>query len=74
MPGILLLLQTVRQNVHQISHSLDKKKFSEPKIYTGVVDITLWNELSKEEHKQALSKEYLLKNVFTSKKNNSLAS
>ena len=52
MSNILLLLQ----NVHQNRHSLDKKKFSVPKIYTGGVDITLWNELSKEEQKQALSK------------------
>jgi integrase len=39
---------------------LDKKKFSVPKIYTGGVDITLWNELSKEEQKQALSKDWYI--------------
>jgi integrase len=60
MSGILLLLQTVHQNVHQNRHSLDKKNFSVPKIYSGGVDITLWNELSKEEHKQALSKDWYI--------------
>jgi hypothetical protein len=39
---------------------LDKKNFSVPKIYTGGVDITLWNELSKEEQKQALSKDWYI--------------
>jgi integrase len=60
MSNILLLLQRVHQNVHQNRHSLDKKKFSRPKIYTGGVDITLWNELSKEEQKQALTKDWYI--------------
>jgi integrase len=60
MSNILLLLQRVHQNVHQTRHSLDKKKFSEPKIYTGGVDITLWNELSKEEQKNAISKDWYI--------------
>ena len=60
MSNILLLLQRVHQNVHQNRHSLDKKNFSVPKIYTGGVDITLWNELSKEEQKQALSKDWYI--------------
>jgi integrase len=60
MSNILLLLQRVHQNVHQTRHSLDKKKFSEPKIYTGGVDITLWNELSKEEQNQAISKDWYI--------------
>ena len=60
MSNILLLLQRVHQNVHQTRHSLDKKKFSEPKIYTGGVDITFWNELSKEEQNQAISKDWYI--------------
>ena len=60
MSNILLLLQRVHQNVHQTRHSLDKKKFSEPKIYTGGVDITLWNELSKEEQSHAISKDWYI--------------
>lgn len=60
MSNILLLLQRVHQNVHQTIHSLDKKKFSEPRIYTGGVDITLWNELSKEKQNLAISKEWYI--------------
>ena len=60
MSNILLLLQRVHQNVHQNRHSLDKKNFSVPKIYTGGVDITLWNELSKEEQKNSLSKDWYI--------------
>ena len=60
MSNILLLLQKVHQNVHQKRHSLDKKKFSEPRIYTGGVDVTIWNELSKEEQKNALSKDWYI--------------
>ena len=60
MSNILLLLQRVHQNVHQIRHSLDKKNFLEPKIYTGGVNITLWNELSKEEQNNALSKDWYI--------------
>jgi len=36
MSNILLLLQRVHQNVHQIRHSLDKKNFLNPK-FTPVV-------------------------------------
>jgi integrase len=60
MSNILLLLQRVHQNVHQKRHSLDTKKFSEPRIYTGGVDITIWNELSKEAQNQALSKDWYI--------------
>ena len=60
MSSILLLLQRVHQNVHQTGHTLAKKNFSQPRIYTGGVDITLWNELSKEEQKQALSKDWYI--------------
>ena len=37
-----------------------QKKFSEPRIYTGGVDITLWNELSKEEQNNAISKDWYI--------------
>lgn len=60
MSSILLLLQRVHQNVHQTRHSLTKKKFSEPKIYTGGVNVTLWNELSKEEQNKAMSKDWYI--------------
>ncbi|MFV8367621.1 tyrosine-type recombinase/integrase [Flavobacterium sp. XS1P27] len=60
MSSILLLLQRVHQNVHQTVHTLTPKKYSEPRIYTGGVDITLWNQLSKEEQNTALSKDWYI--------------
>jgi len=64
MSSILLLLRRVHQNVHQTVHQtrhvLTEKKFSEPKIYTGGVDITLWNQLSKEEQNNAMSKDWYI--------------
>jgi hypothetical protein len=60
MSGVLLLLQTVHQNVHQTGYTLAKKNFSQPKIYSGGVDITLWNELSKEEQNNAISKDWYI--------------
>lgn len=60
MSSILLLLQRVHQNVHQTVHTLTPKKYSEPKIYTGGVDITLWNQLSKEVQNTALSKDWYI--------------
>lgn len=60
MSSILLLLQKVHQNVHQTGHALTKKNFSEPRIYTGGVDITLWNKLSKQEQNKAISKDWYI--------------
>jgi len=60
MSSILLLLQKVHQTVHQTSQILPKKTFSKPRIYTGGVDITLWNELSKNEQTIALSKDWYI--------------
>lgn len=54
MSRILLLLQ----RVHQTVYTLTKKNYSEPRIYTGGVDITLWNELSKDEQNKAISKNW----------------
>ena len=56
MSSILLLLQRVHQNVHQTVHTLTPKKYSEPRIYTGGVDITLWNQFSKLEQSTAFLK------------------
>jgi hypothetical protein len=58
MSSILLLLQRVHQNVHQTVHTLTPKKYSKPRIYTGGVDITLWNQFSKLEQSTALSKDW----------------
>lgn len=73
MRNILLLLQTVHQNVHQTGHILQpKKKFTIPKIYTGGVDITLWGQLSKAEQNQALSKDWYIYYKFLDEKTNKL--
>jgi hypothetical protein len=49
-----------------------KLNYSEPKIYTGGVDISQWSKLSKKEQKQALSKHwyvyYYFRNPVTQKK------
>ena len=72
MSNILLLLQRVHQNVHQTGHTLAKKKFSQPRIYTGGVDITLWNELSKEEQNKAISKDWYIYYKFIDDTNGKL--
>ena len=55
MPAISLLLQ----NVHGIVHVFDlKMNYSEPKIYTGGIDITQWSKLSKAQQKKALEKDW----------------
>lgn len=56
MSRVLLLLQ----RVHQTVQTLIQKKYSEPRIYTGGVDIILWNQLSKEEQNAALSKDWYI--------------
>lgn len=46
-------------NVHVIVHDLPMKtNYSEPKIYTGGVDIKLWNKLSNKDKAIALSKDW----------------
>jgi integrase len=55
MPSILLLLQTV----HDIVHDLPMKpNYTEPKIYTGGIEIKQWSKLSKSVKDDALSKEW----------------
>lgn len=55
MSQLFLLLQ----NVHTIVHTFPmKNNFSKPKIYTGGVDISQWNKLSKSEKELALSKDW----------------
>jgi hypothetical protein len=54
MPNLLVLLQ----RVHQTGHILTQKKYSEPRIYTGGIDITIWNQFSKLEQFTALSRDW----------------
>lgn len=73
MSNILLLLLSVHQNVHQTTQILSlKKNYSTPRIYTGGVDITLWNQLSKEEQNKALSKDWYIYYKFIDEKTDKL--
>jgi integrase len=55
MPSFFLLLQGVHDRVHDLPMKLN---YSEPKIFTGGVDITTWSKLSAKEKKSALSKSW----------------
>lgn len=57
MSSILLLLQNVHETVHDFTMKLN---YSEPKIFTGGVDITQWNKLSKVQQNDALKKDWYL--------------
>jgi integrase len=55
MSSISVLLLNVHENVHVLRMKLN---YSEPKIYTGGVDINQWSKLSKKEQKAALQKNW----------------
>ncbi len=55
MASILLLLQTVHQNVHQNEM---KPNYSKPLIFTGGVNISQWKKLSIEDRKNVISREW----------------
>ena len=55
MSSIFLLLQKVHENVHVLSM---KANYSEPKIYTGGVDINQWSKLNNSERTKALKKDW----------------
>tara|TARA_R110002050_G_scaffold204522_4_gene340211 strand:- start:145849 stop:146319 length:471 start_codon:yes stop_codon:yes gene_type:complete len=55
MSSIFLLLQKVHDSVHDFPM---KANYSEPKIFTGGVDISQWNKLSRKEQRTALSKSW----------------
>jgi len=52
MPKLIEILQNENISVNP------KKKYSEPKIYTGGVDVSKWGKLSKTEKEKALSKHW----------------
>lgn len=64
-----LLLRAVHKNVHKIKMI---RPFSSPKIYTGGVDISTWSELTKDQQRDALSKEWYLYYLFRSPKTDKL--
>ena len=55
MSSIFLLLQNVHDNVHDFGMKLN---YSDPKIYTGGVDVNTWSKLTKQQQKQALDKDW----------------
>ena len=55
MSSIFLLLQKVHENVYDFPMKLN---YSEPKIYTGGVDINTWTKLSRATQREALNKEW----------------
>lgn len=67
MSKIFLLLQKVHDLVHDLEHNpqinqfqnlLKQKDFTAPKIFTGGVNILLWNQLNESEKAKALSKSW----------------
>lgn len=69
MSTLFLLLQQVHDKVHDSAMALD---FSEPKIYTGGVDINTWSKLSAKDKKQALSKPWYVYYSFRNPKTGKL--
>ncbi len=68
MSTISLLLQAVHVSVHDLPM---KTNYSEPKIFTGGVEFSQWNKLSKQEQNEAISKDwyvyYSIRNPKTEK-------
>lgn len=68
MSKIFLHLQKVHDLVHDLEHYskinhfnlLKQKDFTAPKIFTGGVNILLWNQLSESEKAKALSKSWYI--------------
>jgi hypothetical protein len=65
MPLSFLLLQNVNETVNNLSLKLD---YSEPKIYTGGVDVSSWSSLTKTQQKEALSKSWFIYYSFRNPK------
>lgn len=57
MPNFKDFLANVHENVHDLRA---KKQFTEPKIYTGGVDVSKWKQLSKEDQAKALKKAWYI--------------
>ena len=55
MSTIFLLLRAVHDTVHDLPM---KYNYSEPKIFTGKVDVSQWNKLTKQEQNEAISKDW----------------
>ena len=69
MSKISLLLHSVHDLVHTFNMNIN---FSEPKIYTGGVDISTWSSLSKPVQKEALLKKWYIYYSFRDSKTGKL--
>jgi integrase len=69
MQSISLLLRAVHVPVHDLPMKLN---YNTPKLYTGGIDISRWNKLSKAEQKEALAKEWYLYYSFRDSKTKKL--
>jgi integrase len=69
MTSIFLLLQKVHEKVHYLPL---KMKYSEPRFYTGGVNINSWSTYSKEEQKVALTKDWYVYFSFRNPQTNKL--
>ena len=56
MPTLTDILKNVNDLVNDFDSAEPKRKYSEPKIYTGGIDVSKWNKLSKKSKDKALSK------------------
>ncbi|WP_047544861.1 tyrosine-type recombinase/integrase [Psychroserpens sp. Hel_I_66] len=61
MSAISLLLQNVHESVHDFKM---KPRFSEPKLYTGGVDISKWSRLTRKEQQAALAADWYIRYSF----------
>ncbi|CAL2106369.1 Core-binding (CB) domain-containing protein [Tenacibaculum sp. 190524A02b] len=64
MKKLSLLLTTVHDSVHYLEKMKEKKKYSDPEIYTGGVDIKKWNKLPQEQKKKALKRQWYVRWSF----------
>ena len=78
MSKYFLVLQTVNETVNDFtSKSANlltmKRNYSEPKIFTGGVDVTQWNKLTSKQKKEALDKDWFVYYSFRDEKTGKLA-
>ena len=59
MSKILSILQIVNETVNDFTLK-SKRNFTEPKIYTGGIEITKWSKYSKAEQQEALEKNWFV--------------
>lgn len=59
MSAILSILTKVNETVNVFDLKL-KRKYTDPKIYTGGIDITKWSKYSKAEQEKALAKNWFV--------------